>query len=205
MPSGVTLSAGSNNGDGTWTLLPGELPGLTVSAPSGMNSFPLTVTAIAQEISGGSTATRQGTITVSVDTGGDILDGGAGNDSIIAGAGTDTLLGGLGNDTLEGGAGADTLDGGAGSDTASYSGSTAVVAIDLATGKGFGGDAQGDVLTGIENVTGSSFADRLGGNAAANVLAGAAGDDTLDGGDGNDTLLGGADNDSLSAGSATTF
>ena len=34
IPSGATLSAGIDNGDGTWTLTPGELGGLTVTPPS---------------------------------------------------------------------------------------------------------------------------------------------------------------------------
>lgn len=49
-----------------------------------------------------------------------------------------------------------------------------------------------DTLTGIENVTGSRFADKLIGNGAANVLQGNAGNDTLIGGFGNDTLIGGS-------------
>src|SRR3546814_8834206 len=67
---------------------------------------------------------------------------------------------GDGNDTLIGGSGADTLIGGAGSDTASYAGSSGGVTVDLAAGTGSGGDAQGDTLSGIENLTGSSQGDR---------------------------------------------
>ena len=46
---------------------------------------------------------------------------------------------------LRGGAGPDTLDGGAGSDTASYYTSAAGVTVNLMTGAGTGGDAQGDI------------------------------------------------------------
>ncbi|PPS39575.1 GDSL-type esterase/lipase family protein [Chroococcidiopsis sp. TS-821] len=49
-----------------------------------------------------------------------------------------------------------------------------------------------DTLTGIENVTGSRFADKLIGNGTANILRGNAGNDTLIGGFGNDTLVGGS-------------
>ena len=67
----------------------------------------------------------------------------------------DTLIGANAAETLEGGAGADSLDGGANSDTADYSGSILSVTVDLLAGTGSGGDAQGDVLSNIENVTGS--------------------------------------------------
>ncbi|HEY8380561.1 MAG TPA: hypothetical protein VIL09_00280, partial [Microvirga sp.] len=200
VPTGVLLSAGVNNGDGTWTLRAADLAGLTVSAPSGTPSFELTITAIAEEAVGGSSASSRTTVVVTVDPGGDLLDGGAGNDSIIAGATTDTLLGGTGNDTLEGGAGPDTLSGGDGSDTASYAGSGSAVTVDLATATASGGDAGGDTLIAVENVTGSAFADRLTGDGGANVLRGGDGDDTLDGGSGADTLMGGAGRDALSGG-----
>jgi len=98
------------------------------------------------------------------------------------------VLGGAG-DVLIGGAGADSLDGGAGTDTAVYSDSTAGVTVNLATGTGTGGDAEGDTLTSIENITGSDYDDNLTGDANANVLDGGLGDDTLLGGDGSDTFV----------------
>ena len=87
--------------------------------------------------------------------GNDTLDGGDGIDTLDGGTGDDTLDGGTGNDTLIGGGGGDTLDGDAGTDTVSYLGSGAAVTIDVAAGTGTGGNADGDILTGIENVTGS--------------------------------------------------
>ena len=42
-------------------------------------------------------------------------------------------------------------------DRASYAFSDAGVTVNLATGQGFGGTAQGDTLTGIENLDSSSF------------------------------------------------
>src|SRR3546814_2851128 len=53
----------------------------------------------------------------------------------------------------------DILTGGNGTDTAIYSGSPAGVDVNLASGTGHGGDAEGDTLTGVENVTGSNFND----------------------------------------------
>ncbi|MGO1079394.1 calcium-binding protein [Inquilinus sp. CA228] len=121
----------------------------------------------------------------------DAMNGGGGSD-ILDGAGADDeLIGSAGDDTLRGGAGADTLEGGAGIDTASYYSGATGVTVDLLAG-GTGGDAAGDVLTGIENLTGSNLGgDILSGNAGANVLQGWGGDDALVGGGGKDTLTGG--------------
>ena len=165
-----------------------------------------------------------------------MLAGGAGGDRLWAGAGNDTLLGeedndllkgqagddsldgGDGDDTLDGGAGADALEGGAGFDTASYAKSGGGVQVDMSGGAGVGGDAAGDVLSGIEAVIGSAFGDTLAGfdardqlaggdgddelhgNGAGDLMSGDAGNDTLTGGRGNDTLNGGADHDVLNGG-----
>ena len=86
--------------------------------------------------------------------------------------GNDMLFGGSGNDTLEGGPGADTLIGGPGMDTADYSASAAAVSVNLLTGLGSGGDAQGDILGGIENIVGSAFNDTLTGDNGGNALDG---------------------------------
>ena len=103
--------------------------------------------------------------------------------------GDDMLFGGSGNDTLEGGPGGDTLIGGPGIDTADYSSSPAGVSVNLQTGLGSGGDAQGDILTGIENLIGSPQADILIGDSGANKLEGRSGNDMLDGGPGMDTAV----------------
>ena len=71
------------------------------------------------------------------------------------------------------------LDGSAGIDAASYIGSLAVI-IDLVTGIGSGGDAEGDVLVSIENLIGSGNNDTFISAAGANRLdGGAAGTDTV--------------------------
>ena len=134
------------------------------------------------------------------DSGNDILDGGPGADQMWGGKGNDTLRGGADDDILIGGAGADALDGGAGNDTASYASSAAAVTVNLNAGTGLGGDAQGDTLTGIENLIGSAFNDMLTGNGLANHIDGGAGNDIINGGAGNDTLQGGADNDVMIGG-----
>jgi Ca2+-binding RTX toxin-like protein len=139
----------------------------------------------------------------------DHLDGGAGDDTIFGGRGQDTLIGGPGddalsgdegNDLLIGGTGLNTVDGGLGVDTTTYAGSAAgmFVKIDLGSsgsgnGIAFSLDGQiADSLFGIENVTGSGFADQIIGSSADNVLQGGRGNDTLDGRGGRDTLDGGS-------------
>ena len=108
----------------------------------------------------GSTTSSRGT------AGQNGLRGLDGDDVIDGGAGIDFLDGGTDDDTLIGGAGADVLVGGIGIDTALYLGSAAAVTVNLASGTGTGGDAQGDTLSEIENVTGSTFNDTLIGSSS---------------------------------------
>ncbi|MGL4965429.1 MAG: calcium-binding protein [Inquilinus sp.] len=141
--------------------------------------------------------------------GNDEITGAGGNDTVEGGDGNDGLSGGAGADVLRGGAGGDQLDGGDGSDTANYWYSSVGVTVDLATGIGHGGDAEGDTLTGFENLFGSYRNDTLVGDDGANLLqswngndeiTGAGGNDTLEGGDGSDGLSGGAGADVLRGG-----
>lgn len=113
--------------------------------------------------------------------------------------GADDIFAFGGNDTLVGGPGADHLHGAGGTDTASYVTSISGVQVDL-SGVNTGGAAQGDILFSIENVTGSTFNDRIKGNGQDNVLNGLGGDDILEGRDGDDTLLGGNGIDRLDGG-----
>ncbi len=119
----------------------------------------------------------------------DALTGDAGANRLDGNAGDDRIWGGDGNDTLIGGHGADVLAGGQGNDTVDYSTSLSAVTVNLATGTGSGGDAQGDKLSSIENVTGSGFDDHLTGNAVANQIFGGGGADILTGGAGADTFV----------------
>lgn len=145
----------------------------------------------------------------------DQLNGGDNFDTLFGSTGNDTLDGGTGNDILIGGEGNDTLTGGDGSDTASYVDAGAAVTVTLANqdsdGRAFalfnpgpqGQDTGGagiDLLSGIENLTGSRFGDTLTGDANANVLKGEAGEDTLSGAAGNDILDGGKQDDHLDGG-----
>ena len=125
------------------------------------------------------------------------LIGADGDDILKGGGGADTLNGDAGADTLKGGGGADTLNGGSGLDTASYTESGAGVFVSLITDSAAYGDAEGDDLNSIENLTGSAYHDDLWGDNGANVLRGMGGDDSLKGYGGDDTLVGGEGNDSL--------
>ena len=133
-------------------------------------------------------------------TGSDLVGEG---DFIIADNGNNTLQGLAGDDTFEGMDGADAIDGGDGSDTAVYWNSYAAVQVDLEAGTASGGHAQGDILTSVENITGSSHHDVITGDAEDNFLNGFFGNDTLNGGAGSDTLDGEAGNDILSGGSGS--
>jgi Ca2+-binding RTX toxin-like protein len=120
------------------------------------------------------------------------LTGSAFNDILVGTSGANALLGGAGADILRGGAGADVLNGGLGVDTLDYTSSAGRVRVSLATGAALDADAQGDVVTGIENLIGAAFNDILTGSASDNALNGAAGNDLLSGLAGVDTLTGGA-------------
>jgi hypothetical protein len=142
VPTGVELSVGTDNGDGTWTLdlaalpvgtvSPGATPGeviisLTAELPPN-HPDDMTITAeatIHDEVTINSLPvfdedTSSDSVTLNELTsgaGGDVLTGGGGDETLIGGAGRDFLAGGGGNDTLLGGDGVDALSGGAGNDT----------------------------------------------------------------------------------------
>ncbi|MEA3014203.1 MAG: hypothetical protein QOD42_2748, partial [Sphingomonadales bacterium] len=150
-----------------------------------------------------------------------VMHGNGGHDVVSGGAGNDDLYGDGGDDILEGGEGGDLLDGGANSrqpdndnsndatqgesvtwgDTARYAGSKVRVKVDLGPGGvQLEGDAQGDTLINIENVTGSRFGDVLLGNDGGNRINGLDGLNTIKGLGGDDVLVGGADKDWLDGG-----
>jgi Ca2+-binding RTX toxin-like protein len=124
-----------------------------------------------------------------------------GNDVLYGGNGNDTLSGDDEDDVLDGGAGADSLSGGSGFDVASFADAAAGVSIDLLKASStWTGDAQGDVLTGIEEIDLTAFADVFRGDGNANSAWGADGDDQLFGLGGDDLLTGGRGNDDLYGG-----
>ncbi len=110
----------------------------------------------------------------------------------------DRLTGTSGNNTFFGSGGGDTIIGNGGVDTVDYSSSAGGVNVNLTTGHGTGGLADGDTLIGISNVIGSATGNNtLIGNSGANVLTGGSGNDVIDGAGGADTIIAGAGNDTV--------
>ena len=109
-------------------------------------------------------------------------------EGVIGSAHADVLTGDAQNNLFAGGLGDDTLVGGEGTDTVSFAGGPAVtfslaVTTAQATGQGT------DTISGFENVTGSSFADRLTGTDDANLIDGGLNADTMTGGRGDDRYV----------------
>ena len=132
---------------------------------------------------------------------GDRIDGDDERNRLLGEAGDDRLRGGDGNDVLDGGQGADRLDGGAGTaDAVEYGDSSGGVTVSLETGRGTGGDAEGDRIKNAENIYGSQHDDVLTGDDAVNRLVGDDGDDVLSGLGGNDVFWGGLGADRMVGG-----
>ena len=138
LPDGAVLSAGTDNGDGSFTFTSEELDGLEITVPSDTGDFAFTVSATSTEDDGSTNTvtTIAGVDDSSSDTsfeqmsdGGDTWDndewidsdeaivGGDGDDYVWTGDGEDTIDGGDGDDYINGEYGDDTLYGGAGDDT----------------------------------------------------------------------------------------
>lgn len=128
------------------------------------------------------------------------------DDQIFDSSAAHELRGGDGDDYISGGGGADVIDGGDGNDTALYGGSPQAVSIILLEitpgegGTGSGGDAENEILIGIENVFCSQHDDFVLGDGGANTILGRDGNDSLLGGGGEDTLNGEAGDDTLRGG-----
>ncbi len=122
----------------------------------------------------------------------DVLNGGLGDDVIATGGGLDIVHGGGGNDSIISGGGAQKIFGDAGFDMVDYSYSQSGVDVNLSlTTLQEGGTysyAYGDILSGIEGVIGSSYADSIIGNSESNTLYGRHGADKLSGGAGPDVF-----------------
>ena len=125
----------------------------------------------------------------------------------------DTLTGSERDEWFAGGLGSNTISGGDGVDWVDYQGFDGIlggfqhlgVEVDLAAGTAVnennnGPDSESDLLrdtlSGIENVRGTQFYDRITGNEANNLIEGLDGEGELIGGGGNDTIIGGASSDS---------
>lgn len=188
------IDGGSGNDTVTYAA---AYKGVTVDLTRGVQwaNTPATAGLSAAAIAADTTAKPAGDVLISIEN----VVGTRFDDVLIGSAAANVLTGGEGNDVLIGGAGADTLDGGKGDDTADYSDSRAGIIVALAGPSQRGGDAEGDILIGVENVIGTDFDDRMSGDAGSNTLSGgkgndwfsagvAGGTDTYDGGDGFDTF-----------------
>jgi Ca2+-binding RTX toxin-like protein len=138
---------------------------------------------------------------------------GFGNDTIVGfenvrtGSGADRVTGDANDNIFFDGGGADTYNGAAGSDTVDYTNITAALTVNLNTTTAQSASTGGDILSNIENVTGSLTASNAltGGNTTANRLVGGAAADFIVGGGGADTLIGGAGNDVIYGDYVNTF
>ena len=202
LPKGATLSAGHDNGDGSWSLKVADLAGLTITA-SDASAFKLHVEANAND---GSGLTAASDIVVTLTSGdNDVIAGGQGNDllfgdqgddviyggsiptgaappaHVVTAADDDTIHGGDGNDHIWGNSGDDKLFGDAGNDV-------------IYGGKGDDYVSGGD---GDDVLHGNSGNDVLDGGSGANLIYGDSGDDHIFAGNGNDTVVGGSGFDTL--------
>ncbi|MGL4241643.1 MAG: beta strand repeat-containing protein, partial [Beijerinckiaceae bacterium] len=189
VPAGATFSSGASLGGGVWRFTEAQLAGLTMTLAAGTTSTTLSVEARTTETSNNATATTNGSITLTV---------GSGGMSLMGTAFADQLSGGAGNDTLNGSAAADTLIGNGGNDTyvvdnagdvvtEAAAGGTDLVNTTLAT-YALGGEVENLTFTGTGAFTGT-------GNGLNNSITGGAGADTLSGGTGADTMVGLGGND----------
>jgi|GEM_PF-973220 len=111
------------------------------------------------------------------------------SDSIRGGAGNDHIIGSWGNDTMIGDAGNDYIDGNGGNNTVAYSSSVMGVTVNLSTQSASDGFGYTDTLIGINNVTGSDYADTIIGDGTANIIRAGKGNDLVTGGAGADTFV----------------
>lgn len=107
-------------------------------------------------------------------------------DTIKGSAGNNVLDGANGNDTFIATLGADAIIGGLGSDTINFSGLASGVTSTLASYSAAGATG---TLSGVENITGTAFADTLTGDAGNNIIDGGLGNDIINGGAGIDTAV----------------
>ena len=218
VPEGANLSAGTNNGDGTWTLTSAQLSGLTISAASDYaGTFELTVSV--QSRDGDDTATTTAILEVTFDPvqdedeviwapnedgvietgsgndtvggngGDDTISTNAGNDTIWAGNGDDVIYAGEGNDSVTGDGGHDTIYGGGGNDTL------------------HGGEGRNviDGGTGNDYITGGSDRDTITSSAGNNIIYAGEGHNYIETGGGNDSLYAGSGDDTILGGDGDNY
>ncbi len=115
--------------------------------------------------------------------------------NVLKGEGEADQLEGLGgNDFLVGGGGSDLLNGGEGIDTALYDNpifnpftfTSEGIIVSLVNSSANTGEAEGDLLVSVENISATRLGDTIEGDVGVNVLNGRDGDDVIRGGGGGD-------------------
>ena len=125
------------------------------------------------------------------DNAGNTVLGLDGADAIFGLFGNDALVGGDGDDSIWGDGGTDYIDGGSGFDYTRYDFAGSGVVVDLSTGIGSGGEADGDYMVNIEGIVGSEYADYLVGSSTNNFIFAGSGNDIIFGNRGSDNVSGG--------------
>ena len=204
LPAGATLSAGTHNADGSWTLTPAMLAGLQLTLPSSVtNSFNFNVTATSHEVSNGSTASVSQTDNVTVTL---AVNQTVPGQNIVGTAGADSLVGTSGADTIDGKAGVDTMAGGAGNDTyyADGSGDKITELAGQGTDTVYTADTH-NLEDNVENliITGTWSGSKYYGNGLDNSISGNATSNWISAGAGNDTITGGGGDDTIDGGDGT--
>ncbi|MFV1850919.1 MAG: hypothetical protein ACMZ66_09450 [Thalassospira sp.] len=227
VPNGATLSAGTNNGDGTWTLSAAQLVGLTIAAASDYSgTFELTVSVQSQD--GDDTATTTAILEVTMEEvaagdetlwgteNNDVLETGAGNDTIGAGGGHDTISSGDGNDTIWGGEGNDVIYAGDGDNSITGDGGNDYIEAGSGNDTIHGGEGTNTIYGGAGSnyITGGSGNDTIYASDGDNIIYAnegnnhiqtGSGDDSLYAGSGDDTILGGDGDNYVSAGEGKNY
>ena len=171
LPSGASLSAGTQRADGSWTLTPAQLANLTVTEPAGgfTGTAELTVTATAAETDG-SIASTSATMSLTVDAANNVvstagsgvalqasqsnetlISTGSDNTLIPANSGADTLWSSGTNDTLASNAAGNVLKSTGTGTVAAYAGSGLTVTL-LRNTAAVNGSRVKDTLSGINAV-----------------------------------------------------
>lgn len=175
VPAGATLSAGTN-ANGTWTLTPAQVSGLTLTAPTAGTS---TLTVRVRAVSGTSTSEQWATLTVTVDPA-----GGGGNTGGTTGTGGAAVLVG----------GELRVTGTAGDDTILVKPAADPTKLEVFLNGTSQGTFDLTAITGRVVVRGLAGNDKITVDPAVTKptsLYGNMGNDTLGGGSGNDLLAGG--------------
>ena len=182
-------------------VLSGGAGGDTLNGGGGSDTLSYSGSAIGVVISLEAGSATGGDATGDVISGFESIEGGNGNDVLEGDGGANTIFGGAGNDVLLGSGGGDIMNGGSGSDLLSYANSLGAVVIDLMLNQASGGDAEGDLINGFENIEGTGGIDELRGTDSANIMVGGGSEDTILGRGGNDVIAGNAGSDNLIGGS----